>query len=804
MLVPENENKRTNREIVNLQNVVNTIGIDIYNNPHGSVVRELFCNASDSCVEKEQAIKILKGEAKVEDYYKTDNNKDGNFNPDYYDSNYLNDSNIITLKYEEGQDTDIFSVLDTGVGLGDDRLFNYFKIGYSSKKNNAQQVGSYGYGNKSFAALYPEYSDVETVHNGRLFKIRQTLDYYESLIPKVNSKTKQFNPYIEQNGEKIYYLPSESKNYTKISIHISNEDRLKGRKNLFIKGAKQQLLYNTSELFEDFNFLYVYEDGTVENVPIKADIIYRDHNLIVSDNNVYAKPHIITKVGQALVCYGHMQFDQLEYPDIYANVGIITDVYIKGIQDGVKPDSSRESIIYDKNTKHYLEKKFKQTSESVANILADKLDSIEDYFEWCVTVERLTTSRSYNYGSKDPLSIISKLTDISAMEFTHKKTGLDNKLLFKVLSSDNIKAHRVYIKSNIIKRDENNISYNDAKDLINNKLFYLYFKPKDHRHNNKIDKYLANYKHDDWFFTIPDDTKIDKIIYNQYKHILETDVLKDIFFIKDKAQDYTKVEIPNNLQDKINDNKTVESKTRPVTEGFIVSTANSYEWKFNQSVYRTKKEWRSWANLYHSVTNYKIYGNQADYNSLLLLHFLFRSDNTYFKKYETSIIKIAKDKNDLFENLGYRHVDDIMKEDVISDKLKTMNFFIVYREEIRTILKDIFNKGYGSIVYNNRRKTCISKLEPQYSEELEYFTALVNNNILSPRLNDFVKEYVKTVKNNPEKWCNKDDMKRLEKFKELLEQPHIKYVNSIDYTRSDIDNNLDFIKKVISQIKSNR
>lgn len=802
MLVPESKNKRRNREIVNLQNVVNTIGIDIYNDPHGSVVRELFCNASDSCVEKEQAVKILKDEAKVEDYYKIDNNKDGDFNPDYYDLNHLNDSNIITLKYEEGQDTDVFSVLDTGVGLGDDRLFNYFKIGYSSKKNNAQQVGSYGYGNKSFAALYPEYCDVETVHNGRLFKIRQTLDYYESLIPKVNSKTKQFNPYIEQDGEKIYYLPSESKNYTKISIHISNEDRLKGRKNLFIKGAKQQLLYNTSDLFEDFNFLYVYENDTVENIPIKAEIIYRDDNLIVSDNNVYAKPHIITKVGQALVCYGHMQFDQLEYPDIYANVGVITEVYIKGVQDGVKPDSSRESIIYDKNTKHYLEKKFKKTSESVANILSDKLDSIEDYFEWCVTVDRLTTSRSYNYDSKDPLSIISKMTDISNMEFIHKKTGLDNKLLFKVLFSHNIEVNKVYIKSNTIKRSEDAIGYNDAKDLIDNKLFYLYFKPKDYRHNNKIDKYLANYKHDNWFFTIQDDTKIDKNVYNQYKHILKTDVLKDIFFIKDKVQDYTKVEVPDHLE--INDNKTVESKKQSSADGFIISTANSYDWKFNQSAYRTEKEWRSWVNLHHSVANYKIYGNQTDYNSLLLLHFLFRSDNSYFNKCETSIIKIAKDKNNLFEDLGYRHVNDIMKEDVISDKLKTMNFFIVYREEIRTILKGVFNKSYGTIVYDNRRNIYIKELEPEYSEELEYFTALVKNNILSAILNDFIKEYIKTVRNNPEKWCNKDDVNRLERLKRLLEQPYIKYVNSIDYTRSDIDDNLDFFKKTISQIKSNR
>ena len=100
-----------------------------YSTPIPSTVRELVTNACDSQREKEIAIEILKGEKKIEDYYIKRHGEayeDSNFDPNYYDLNYLDQyNNKVDVLYEQRPGVgfcDTFAVIDYGVGIGQRRL----------------------------------------------------------------------------------------------------------------------------------------------------------------------------------------------------------------------------------------------------------------------------------------------------------------------------------------------------------------------------------------------------------------------------------------------------------------------------------------------------------------------------------------------------------------------------------------------------------------------------------------------------------------------------------------------------------
>jgi hypothetical protein len=131
--------------------ILDTIQISQYSQPENSTVRELTANAVDSQREKEVALEILQGRAKVEDYYierEGEEFADSKFDEDYYDESWLNSfENEVQLIYDEKPGTgycDEFHVIDHGVGLGGSRLEGYFQIGYSSKRNNNTSLGAFG------------------------------------------------------------------------------------------------------------------------------------------------------------------------------------------------------------------------------------------------------------------------------------------------------------------------------------------------------------------------------------------------------------------------------------------------------------------------------------------------------------------------------------------------------------------------------------------------------------------------------------------------------------------------------------
>jgi hypothetical protein len=116
--------------------ILDTIQRTQYVKPIESAIRECVSNAVDSQSEKEKAFAILKGTAKVEDYFiqrDGEQYKASNWDPSYYDLARLNQSkNKVEVEYQQHEGSgfsDRVIIRDYGVGLGAKRLEGYFKIG---------------------------------------------------------------------------------------------------------------------------------------------------------------------------------------------------------------------------------------------------------------------------------------------------------------------------------------------------------------------------------------------------------------------------------------------------------------------------------------------------------------------------------------------------------------------------------------------------------------------------------------------------------------------------------------------------
>ena len=150
--------KRINKSAEKL--VFDVLQSSQYSTPIPSTVRELVTNACDSQREKEIALEILSGKKKVEDYYITRHEEE------YVDSNFTGLTMILSIlaivitelsvRYKENDGTgycDVFSVIDYGVGIGASRLEGYLELGFSTKRNTAENFGAFGLGARSHSLL---------------------------------------------------------------------------------------------------------------------------------------------------------------------------------------------------------------------------------------------------------------------------------------------------------------------------------------------------------------------------------------------------------------------------------------------------------------------------------------------------------------------------------------------------------------------------------------------------------------------------------------------------------------------------
>jgi hypothetical protein len=380
--------------------ILDNLQVSQYQYPEKSTIRELVSNAVDSTKEKFQALSILNGEKQESDFYIRRDGamfKDSNFNPAYFNQKWLGAETQVQIIYEEGSqlERDKVRIIDQGVGLGGKRLEGYFKLGWSSKRNSVSALGKFGIGAKSALSTGVDYYTVKTRYNGMEFIFNVYSHKVDSVIPPIDLSTGTKNEsYLMYEGTKdeykAYWRPTAQPNGTEVTIEVK-----KHKKQQYIDAVKSQLLY-----FDNVSLVIHQADGYTHPIPVKANILFENEYLIVSDNNQYSKPHlVINKVN-----YGYVDFQELELEQKMGNVGI------KVAAEDVSVNPSRESVIWNEQTKKTIQTRFKQAAEAATTIVQEQLKT-DDFVHWLRMWANLKRGRTGN----DTLSKLSGIVDMATL-----------------------------------------------------------------------------------------------------------------------------------------------------------------------------------------------------------------------------------------------------------------------------------------------------------------------------------------------------------------------------------------------------
>ena len=402
-----------------------------YQYPIKSTIRELVSNAVDAVGEKIKAKAILSGLAKEEDFFIRRDDalyKDSNFDPTYYDPKWLGSNDEVLISYREGGvGKDYVHVIDQGVGLWGPRLEGYFKLGYSTKRNAKFALGKFGIGAKAALSTNIEYYTVINRYNGAEFQFNVYGHKVDSVVPPLDLATGAKNPSVTfSNGYVAHYRATTQPNGLEVIIETK-----KHKKQEFIEAVKSQLLY-----FEGVRLEVVKENGYRENIPTRANVLFENEYLIVSDNNQYSKPHlVINKVN-----YGYVDFNELELEVKMGNVGI------KVAAEEVQVNPSRESVIWSEQTKETIQQRFRQAAKIATDLIQDKLKT-DDFITWL----RTWSSIKRNYVNKSSTDVVSRLAGIVNLEELQPSFSLDPtlraglmKMLFPGIRVQRIRVEQKY------------------------------------------------------------------------------------------------------------------------------------------------------------------------------------------------------------------------------------------------------------------------------------------------------------------------------------------------------------------------
>ena len=433
-----------------------------YSTPIPSTVRELATNGADAQREKEMAIEILTGKAKKEDYYierHGDQYDDSNFDISYYSLDHLDaENNEVLITYKENEGTgycDVVSIHDHGVGIGARRLEGVLELGYSTKRNTAENFGAFGLGAKVALSTGVDFYTIETVHNGKRFKMNCYNYKTDFIIPAFNPVAGQPNPHVVlSDGTKVHYVPTDAKNQTIVSFGVKKHNRRDYR-----DAIEEQLMYMPSIKFKRISD-YERIQGFHPN------IIYNSDNLIISDTYVFSKPHIVlTKdVGAPTgVNYGFVDFRELEMQEMWGPIAfkcparqVINDPDTGEeivLQDGVDVTPSREKVIWNENTKAYIKSVIEAAADEASEIVQEELQQT-DFVSWLLACKQVLTKA-------DSGSVLGRLSNIIDQESLKPKFGPDPRL-----KNESVKALFRGMKVEVVTKSRDYRNGEDGEHII--------------------------------------------------------------------------------------------------------------------------------------------------------------------------------------------------------------------------------------------------------------------------------------------------------------------------------------------------
>ena len=460
-----------------------------YSTPIPSTIRELVTNACDSQREKEIAIEILSGEASESDYFiqrEGEEYQDSNFDASYYNLDFLSrNENDVIIKYKENDEgtgfCDTVSITDYGVGIGRRRLEGILELGYSTKRNTSENFGAFGLGAKVALSTGAPFYTIETHYNGKMFK----MNCYPYKTDFLVSKWEADGTIELSNGSEVYYKDSSELNHTIISFGVKKHNR-----NAFNDAISGQLSY-----FDNVKFLKVWSDGDEWEVPFKNKVLLNTDTMIVSDGGNYSRPHIVIVKGDndsVGINYGSINFRELEMEELWGNVGIkctIRQAYMKDgqeivVQDGVEVTPSREKVIWNDNTKRYVEKQLVAAANEATDIITEAFKDTDDFVEWiklCTNVVYRGSDAVDKIKDADAYKQIARLVDKSALKPKFKDTGISFASPSKLLEGLRLRQ---------IKLDNNKTIRENCNDWTGVDFNRLYFTSE--AANNLTDRYLTS------------------------------------------------------------------------------------------------------------------------------------------------------------------------------------------------------------------------------------------------------------------------------------------------------------------------
>lgn len=463
-------------EASSMKMILDNLQKDQYQHPIKSTVRELISNAVDSMAEREVARKILSGVAKVEDFYvekEGEEYQDSKFDATYYDLNWLSHKESVNLTYIVGSasERDKVIITDEGVGLGDYRLEKYFSIGYSTKRLSKLLLGKFGIGGKAALSIGDAYFTMESRYNGRLFRFNVYSHSFDSLIPALDLNTGRQNEFILFNKDepeeyKAYWEPTTDKNGVKVIISAK-----KTHKQQYIDAVKSQLLYFNNV---DFNII---ENGESTNVDFRADILYEDEYIILSDNKYWEQPHLLLN----RVNYGYINFAELELEDKKGNIGI------KIAPEDVEINPSRESIKWSDTTKQTVLDRFSKVVDIASKFIQKELQE-EDYLYWIRACYNIS-----NKGIAGEDTIVGRLAKIVDLSSVKPAFLPEPKLKFQQTKVFNgLYVREVCIKIKTVANRKQHIVDRAERKTMNGGIINLpiYLMKQGERANNRRDKFL--------------------------------------------------------------------------------------------------------------------------------------------------------------------------------------------------------------------------------------------------------------------------------------------------------------------------
>lgn len=448
-----------------------------YAYPIKSAVRELLSNALDAVTERQNAIKILTGQAQPGDFYIERDGalyKDSKWDPTYYSLNHLSTNDTVSITYKiSGDKRDQCIIKDYGVGLWGKRLLGYFRLGYSTKRGSVSALGKYGIGAKSALSTGINNYTVESRYNGNLVRCHVFDHAYQSIIPSVDLDTGVPNPYFvvtdrEGRDHRFHYIPTNEANGLTIILECKNHNKPQ-----YIDAVKQQMMY-----FPTVKLIVEEANGRQEILPTAADILYEDENILLSNNSYYTKPHMLIN----RVNYGYINFEEIELEQRYGNIGI------KVQAEEVTINPSRESVIWDDKTRDVVLQRYKDVVNAATRLLNKSLVT-ENFVDWLYVVNSIDVA---SHGQKNNIiSRLSEIANIRELEVEYTLPG-GEKLRYRDVANNlamrMVEVEQTQRAGDVVTRvKRTRVSVASLKPNIP-----VYIKTQPGASSNKIDKYLYN------------------------------------------------------------------------------------------------------------------------------------------------------------------------------------------------------------------------------------------------------------------------------------------------------------------------